>query len=377
MVNNLVIIGPAWPFRGSLAAFDEKIATTFLEKGIPARIETFSLQYPNFLFPGKTQFRVEKKPTNIIIDISINSINPFNWIKVGLQLRKAKPSLIIVRYWLPFLAPCLGTICRIARSNQITKVIAIVDNMIPHEKRIGDTAFTKYFAASVDGFLTMSEKVKKDVQLFSSKPIIISPHPIFDYFGSTISKEEARNQLNIPNEQNLILFFGFIRKYKGLDILLNAMASEKMISKNIHLMIVGEFYEDAKPYHELVQTLGIQDRVQIIEAFIPDNEVKKYVCSADFIIQPYRNATQSGVTPLAYHFEKPMLVTNVGGLADTVPDNKVGVVVEPNAKAIATGIESLYEKGEAYYIPFIKEEKKKFTWEQMVNNFLLLHQQIQ
>jgi hypothetical protein len=202
MVNNLVIIGPAWPFRGSLAAFDEKIATTFLEKGIPSRIETFSLQYPNFLFPGKTQFRVEKKPTNIIIDISINSINPFNWIKVGLQLRKAKPSLIIVRYWLPFLAPCLGTICRIARSNQITKVIAIVDNMIPHEKRIGDTAFTKYFAASVDGFLTMSEKVKKDVQLFSSKPIIISPHPIFDYFGSTISKEEVGTTMS---EQHTVL----------------------------------------------------------------------------------------------------------------------------------------------------------------------------
>ena len=377
MVSNLVIIGPAWPLRGGLAAFDEKLSSTFSQKGINSSIETFSLQYPQFLFPGKTQYSNQPAPENITIHISINSINPFNWISVGWKLRKAAPSMIIVRYWLPFLAPCLGTICRIAKSNNKTKVIAIVDNMIPHEKRFGDVLFTKYFANSVDGFLTMSNKVNNDVRVFSKKPTLVSPHPIFDHFGSPITKEDARKKLNIPNDQKLILFFGFIRKYKGLDLLLKAMAKDEIKLAGIHLMIVGEFYEDATPYQELINTLGIKDKIHIVEGFIEDKEVKHYVCSADFIIQPYRNATQSGVTPLAYHFEKPMLVTNVGGLADTVPNNKVGVVVEPTVESIAKGIQTLYQNGEQFYLPQIKIEKQQYTWEQMANNFLLLHQQIQ
>lgn len=376
MVNNLVIIGPAWPLRGGLAAFDEKLATTFTQKGIRSSIETFSLQYPQLLFPGKTQYRDEPAPNNIFIHVSINSINPINWVLVGLKLKKAKPSLIIVRYWLPFLAPCLGTICRIVRWNKSTKVIAIVDNMIPHEKRMGDTLFTKYFANSVDGFLTMSEKVKKDVQQFSSKPILISPHPIFDHFGAPIDQHLAKKSIGIADDTKLILFFGFIRKYKGLDLLLEAMASNSIKALGIELMIVGEFYEDAAPYHELIESLGISNRVHIKEGFKADKEVKQYVCSADFIIQPYRNATQSGVTPLAYNFEKPMLVTNVGGLADTVPNNQVGVVVEPNAEAIAEGIVTLYTNGAAHYLPQIKIEKQKYTWEQMADNFLHLHQQL-
>ena len=376
MVNNLVIIGPAWPLRGGLAAFDEKLANTFSQKGIQSSIETFSLQYPQFLFPGKTQYSNLPAPENITIHVTINSINPFNWIKVGLQLRKAAPNLIIVRYWLPFLAPCLGTICRIAKSNNKTKVISIVDNMIPHEKRIGDQLFTKYFAGSVDAFLTMSDKVNKDVQQFSDKPTLISPHPIFDHFGDPISKETARNILGIPADQKLILFFGFIRKYKGLDLLLKAMATDLIQSADIHLMIVGEFYEDAAPYHELINILGIKDRVHLVEGFVADKEVKNYVCSADFIIQPYRNATQSGVTPLAYHFEIPMLVTNVGALADTVPQGKVGIVVEPTVEAIANGIIELYNKGINHFLPHIKEEKKKYSWEQMADNFLTLHQQL-
>lgn len=377
MVSNLVIIGPAWPLRGGLAAFDEKLSSTFSQKGINSSIETFSLQYPQFLFPGKTQYSNQPAPENITIHITINSINPFNWISVGWKLRKAAPSMIIVRYWLPFLAPCLGTICRIAKSNNKTKVIAIVDNMIPHEKRFGDVLFTKYFANSVDGFLTMSNKVNNDVRVFSKKPTLVSPHPIFDHFGSPITKEDARKKLNIPNDQKLILFFGFIRKYKGLDLLLKAMAKDEIKLAGIHLMIVGEFYEDATPYQELINTLGIKDKIHIVEGFIEDKEVKHYVCSADFIIQPYRNATQSGVTPLAYHFEKPMLVTNVGGLADTVPNNKVGVVVEPTVESIAKGIQTLYQNGEQFYLPQIKIEKQQYTWEQMANNFLLLHQQIQ
>ena len=376
MVSALVIIGPGWPLRGGLSAFDEQLARTFNEKQLQARIETFSLQYPSFLFPGTSQYTNEPAPKDINIHAGINSINPFNWMKVGLQLKRDRPDLIIVRYWIPFLAPCLGMICRIAKSNKHTKVIAIVDNMVPHEKRMGDKMLTRYFAKSVDGFITMSNKVSEDVKQFSTKPIVLSPHPIFNHFGEAISKEAARKILNIGVDEKIILFFGYIRPYKGLDLLLNAMATNAIKHANIKLLIVGEFYEDAQPYHDLIKTLALEERLIIHLEFVPDNEVKNYVCAADFIIQPYKNATQSGVTPLAYYFEKPMLVTNVGALADSVPNGKVGEVVEPNADAIAKGIETLYNNGAAYYADNIKEEMKKYSWSQMADNFILLHQKL-
>ena len=376
MVNKLVIIGPAWPLRGGLSAFDEKLATQFTEKGIQTRIDTFSLQYPSFLFPGKSQYTTDPKPNNVNIEVGINSINPFNWIKIGLKLYREKPDLIIVRFWIPFIAPCLGTILKIVKKNKHTKVISIVDNMIPHEKRMGDRLFTKYFVKTVDGFIAMSEKVKNDIKIFSHKPVTLSPHPIFNHFGDPITKKEARTQLGLSQEDKIILFFGYIRKYKGLDLLIQAMASEAIKKLDIQLMIVGEFYEDAFTYHDLVNSLGLQNRISFYSTYIPDGEVKNYVCSADFVIQPYKNATQSGVTPLAYHFEKPMLVTNVGGLADTVPNLKTGIVVTPTSEAIAKGIETLYELGENHFIPNIVEEKKKYSWSQMTEKFLALYQQL-
>jgi glycosyltransferase involved in cell wall biosynthesis len=376
MVNKLVIIGPAWPLRGGLSAFDEKLATQFTEKGIQTRIDTFSLQYPSFLFPGKSQYTTDPKPNNVNIDVCINSINPFNWIKIGLKLYREKPDLIIVRFWIPFLAPCLGTILKIAKKNKHTKVISIIDNMIPHEKRMGDRLLSKYFVKTVDGFIAMSEKVKNDIKTFSHKPVSISPHPIFNHFGDPITKMEARTQLRLPQQDKIILFFGYIRKYKGLDLLIQAMANEAIKKSGIQLIIVGEFYEDASTYHDLINALGLQNRISFYSNYIPDGEVKNYVCSADFIIQPYKNATQSGVTPLAYHFEKPMLVTNVGGLADTVPHLKTGIVVAPTAEEIAKGIETLYELGEKHFIPNIIEEKKKYSWSQMTEKFLALYQKL-
>jgi glycosyltransferase involved in cell wall biosynthesis len=248
--------------------------------------------------------------------------------------------------------------------------------MIPHEKRMGDHLLTKYFANAMDGFLTMSDKVSMDVKKYSSKPLVLSPHPIFGHFGEAITKHDARQAIGINAADNVILFFGFIRQYKGLDMLLKVMATESIKNANIKLLIVGEFYEDAQPYYDLIKDLGIADRVILHTEFVPDTEVKKYVCASDFIIQPYRNATQSGVTPLAYHFEIPMLVTNVGALADTVPNGKCGVVVEPKVDAIANGIIALYQNGISYYTPYIKEEKKKYSWEQMADNFLTLHQRL-
>jgi glycosyltransferase involved in cell wall biosynthesis len=376
MVDRLIIMGPAWPLRGNLAAFDEKLAHDFMQASIQTKIYTFSLQYPDFLFPGTTQYSSDTAPKVLSIEVAMNSINPFNWIKVGLKIKKERPDLIIVRYWIPFLAPCLGTILSIAKSNKHTKVIAIVDNMIPHEKRIGDRLLTKYFVRAVDGFLTMSKKVQDDVRLFTHKPSCIAPHPIYDHFGEAIPTTEARNLLHLQDTDKVILFFGFVRAYKGLDLLIEAMSNPAIQAAGIKLIIAGEFYESPTPYLDQIKALGLSDTISVYNEYIGERDVKLYVSAADFIIQPYRNATQSGVTPMAYHFLKPMLVTNVGGLADTVPHDKVGLVVEPNPSDIAKGIIQLYKRGTAHFMPHLITEKKKYSWEQMRQSFLTLYQQL-
>jgi glycosyltransferase involved in cell wall biosynthesis len=372
-MTKVVIIGPAHPLRGGLATFNQRLAKEFILTGHDCSIYSFSLQYPSFLFPGKTQYSDEPAPAGITIHTVINSVNPFNWIKIGNSLKKEKPDIIVVRYWLPVMGPALGTILRRVRKNKHTKIICIADNIIPHEKRKGDTAFTKYFLKSCDAFITMSEKVLSDLRLFEkNKPARLVQHPLYDNFGPVISKAEARKHLGLPENEKIILFFGFIRKYKGLDLLLEAMQilqqpNLKPQTSNLKLLVAGEFYEDEKQYHDLIGKLGIKDQLILKTAFIADSEVQYYLCSADAVIQPYRNATQSGVTPLAYHFEKPMVVTNVGGLPSLVPDEKAGLVVEPNPAAIADGILKFYQLGENYFIPHLRSEKQKYSWQNIVN----------
>jgi glycosyltransferase involved in cell wall biosynthesis len=368
----IAIIGPAHPLRGGLASYNERLAKQFIDEGNEVTIYTFSLQYPSFIFPGTTQYSTESKPSNLTINVCINSINPFNWIKVGNNLKNEKPDLVIVRYWLPFMGPCLGFILRQIKKNKQTKIVCIADNIIPHEKRFGDKAFTKYFVQPVDAFITMSDKVMTDLKLFApTKPTQLVAHPLYDNFGEKVSKEEARLKLGIKNEELILLFFGFIRKYKGLDLLLNAMKiikNSKFNIQNSKLLIAGEFYEDRKAYDEQIEKLDLQENLILHTDFIPDSKVKYYLCAADVVVQPYKNATQSGVTPLAYHFEKPMIVTNVGGLPSLVPNNKVGLIAEPNAESIAEKIIDYFTKGEAYFLPHLIEEKKKFTWSKMTTS---------
>jgi len=366
-MSKIIIIGPGHPLRGGLATFNQRLAKEFIDCGNDCSIYSFSLQYPSFIFPGTTQYSDEPAPANLTIHTVINSINPLNWIKVGNRLKKGKPDIIIVRFWLPLMGPALGTILRRVRKNNHTKIICIADNVIPHEKRPGDKLFTKYFLKSCDAFITMSEKVMNDLRLFEkTKPAQLISHPLYDNFGAIISKEAARKHLGIPESEKIILFFGFIRKYKGLDLLFEAMADEQIRNSGIKLLVAGEFYEDEKQYRELIEKLGIRDQLILKTDFIPDSEVKYYLCSADAVIQPYRNATQSGVTPLAYHFEKPMVVTNVGGLPALVPDGKVGLVAAPNPKAIADAILRFYQLGENYFIPHLRNEKLKYSWTSLV-----------
>lgn len=369
-----MIIGPAHPLRGGgITTFNERLARQFNKEGFDTSIYSFSLQYPSFLFPGKTQYSDEPAPTDINIHTRINSVNPFNWISVGREIKKLRPDIVIVRYWIPLMGPCLGTILRIIKKNKHTRVICIADNIIPHEKRIGDKPFTRYFIKPVDAFITMSDKVLSDLRLFNTtKPALLVPHPLYDNFGEKITKEAARAKLGIPDDEKLMLFFGFIRKYKGLDMLLEALAIVNKEKKQAHykLLIAGEFYEDRKAYDDLIGRLGIAGDLHLHTDFIPDSEVRYYLCAADVVIQPYRNATQSGVTPLAYHFEVPMIVTNVGGLPDLVPHDVAGLVTAPDPAAIASAVSAYFEKGESHFLPGLQAEKKRFSWEKMTESIL-------
>ena len=332
----VIILGSAHPLRGGLAAYNERLAREFIRQGHSVQIYTFSLQYPSFLFPGTSQYSDQPAPDDLYIHVKVNSLNPLNWLSVGREIAKLNADLLIVKFWLPFMAPCLGTISRMVKKNKKTKVISIIDNIIPHEKRVGDFQLASYFVNSVDGFIAMSESVLEDLKKFDDKkPAIFSPHPLYDNFGEAISKTEAYQKLGLEINTEYLLFFGFIRDYKGLDILLHAMADERIRQLNVKLIVAGEFYTDAKPYAEMITQLNIADKLILKTDFIPDDEVRNYFCAADMVVQPYKHATQSGVTQICYHFDRPMLVTNVGGLPEIVPNGKVGYVVEPNAQAVA------------------------------------------
>ena len=380
MIRSIIILGPAHPYRGGgITTFNERLATEFQEQGFEVTIYNFTLQYPSFLFPGKTQYSDEPAPAHLRILRKVNSINPLNWIKVGRELKKIKPDLIVVRYWLPLMGPALGSILRLAKKNKHTRVVAITDNVIPHEKRPGDTPFTRYFLGACDAFITMSEKVMTDLRRFEPhKPALQVLHPLYDSFGTAISKETARAALGIAGDTQLVLFFGFIRKYKGLDLLLRAVAM--LCADNtlptMKLLVAGEYYEDENSYQQLIDELGIRDRVFLHSHFISDQEVKNYFCAADLVVQPYRNATQSGVTPLAYHFEKPMVVTNVGALPDYVADGITGIVSEPNPEQLAAAIHRYFEKGEASFLPALREQKKKYAWPVLTDAIIRLAENI-
>lgn len=342
-----------------------------MDEGHTCEIYSFSLQYPSFLFPGKSQYSDEAAPAGISIHTCINSVNPLNWIRVGNRISRLRPDLVVVRFWIPFMGPALGSILRRIRKNGHTRIVCIADNVLPHEKRPGDGAFLKYFLSAPHAFVTMSEKVMGDLRSFQPrKPARMVVHPLYDSFGEKIRKEEARAHLHLPAEKKIILFFGFIRHYKGLDILLDAMKDPRISASNIHLLVAGEFYEDEKKYQEQLDRNEIRERVILRTDFIPDREVRYYLCAADAVVQPYRNATQSGVTPLAYHFEKPMIVTRVGGLPDLVPHEKAGLVAEPQPASIADAILRYYELGEDFFIHHLREEKKKYSWSKLVNAIL-------
>ena len=377
--RKIAIVGSAFQLRGGgIATFNERMAKAFIENGDEVKIYTFSLQYPSILFPGKTQYSEEEPPEGLDIEVLVNSINPLNWIKVGRRLKKLAPDIVIFRYWIPFVAPSLGTIAKIIRKNKKTKVIAITDNVIPHENKPGDKLLSRYFIKNVDAFITLSKSVLNDLSLFdTSKPRKYTPHPLYDNFGEIISKADAKKQLKLDNNSNYILFFGFIRDYKGLDTLLEAFADKRLRKFPVKLLIAGEFYTKPDKFLDIIKKHKLEKLVELHTEFIPNTDVHKYFCASDVVVQPYKTATQSGITQVAYHFNKPMVTTDVGGLAELIPDNKVGFVVKNNIEQVAEAIYKFYELNkEEEFSKNAALEKKKYSWEIFVQTILELNKEI-
>ena len=365
------ILGTCWPYRGGLSAFNERLARQFMSEGHEVELFTFTMQYPDFLFPGKTQYSDAPQPADLSITRTMNSIEPISWFSTVKLLKQKHIEMLVIKFWIPLMAPCLGTIARLARREGI-RVVSILDNVIPHEPHFWDKLLIRYFIGSVDRFVAMSESVQRDCRIFMPESrkddVLLSPHPLYDNFGERVDKAEARKALDLPKDKTLLLFFGFIRDYKGLDLLMKSYAKVKG-EDDLRLVVAGEFYNNGEQYKELERELGLEGKIIWRTDFIPDDKVRYYFSAADMVVQPYKSATQSGVTQIAYHFEKPMLVTNVGGLAEIVPDGKVGYVCEVDADSIAAAITKFAEmpadKRESHFIKNIKKEKEKYGWSKM------------
>jgi glycosyltransferase involved in cell wall biosynthesis len=364
----IVIVGTSYPYRGGIAAFTDRLATEFVKEGIDIEVVTFKLQYPSFLFPGKTQYSDAKAPAGFYIERKINSISPLNWIKVGKEIRKKNPDIVIFTYWMSFFAPCFGKIARVIKRRCNARCIGLIHNMIPHEKSVLDKMFAPYFVKAMDGFVALSQSVLDDVASLDKqgKPKCMVPHPLYDHYGEIMKRNEALKHLDLDPNYRYCLFFGLVRAYKGLDLLIDAFADERLRKNDVKLIVAGEFYDDEKPYLEQIKKHNIEDFIIIENQYISDDNVKYYFNVADIVVQPYKSATQSGVTQIAYHFEKPMLVTNVGGLGEIIPDGKVGYVVEPKPSSIADALVDFFENGRFdAFVEGVRDEKQTYQWSNM------------
>jgi glycosyltransferase involved in cell wall biosynthesis len=359
----IVVISPAWPWRGGIA-HHTALLVRYLRRSHEVRVVTFSRQYPGFLFPGSSQRESGTGPAEAPAECLIDSINPFNWIRIGRKLRKDAPDLIIFAYAMPFFGPCFGTIAAVARGNGRTRSLFLCHNIVPHERRPGDRLFTRFAFAFADLFVVQSAAVEQDLLAF--KPgarYRVAQHPVYESFGAPIDKSAARRQLGITAKR-VMLFFGYIRKYKGLEILLRSMST----LEDVFLLVIGECYEEKGFYERLVQELEIGDRVRLLFAYVPGTEVPVYFSSADVVILPYLSATQSGIAQMAYHFNKPVIASAVGGLSEVVRNGVTGITVPPgNPRALADAIRRFYDEGlEAACSANVEQEKRQYSWDQLV-----------
>ncbi|HTY59828.1 MAG TPA: glycosyltransferase [Bacteroidota bacterium] len=363
----ITIVGTAYPLRGGIAHYN---ALLYRELGARHAVDivTFRRQYPGFLFPGKTQqeegaadgFRV---PAEVLVD----SINPLNWVTTGRRIRSRRPDLVIFKYWLPFFGPCFGTIARVVKRGSDAKVLFICDNVVPHERRPGDRLFTRYAFGAVDSFVVQSRAVERDLLAFVPEAsYAYVPHPVYNGFGSTVPVADARHRLGIT-ARYVLLFFGYVRKYKGLDVLLDAVALLKD-QLDLALIVVGEIYDGEQAYREQILRLGLASRVTLRSDYVPNDEVKYYFSAADAVVLPYTSATQSGIAQIAYNFDLPVIASDVGGLSEVVHDGVTGALVPPgDPRALASKIlEYCTTMDRERLRAAVREEKKQYSWENLV-----------
>jgi len=362
----IVIVGTAYPLRGGIAHYNA-ILYKHLSGRHSVEIVTFTRQYPSILFPGKTQDEKGGQEGAVPTEQLIDSINPWTWYTAAKAIARKKPDLLIFKYWMPFFAPCFGTIARLVKRWTGAKVLFICDNVIPHERRVGDTALTRYAFAAVDAFIVQSGAVEKELKAFHPQARYeLVPHPVYEIFGTLMSKDKARRELGIRDER-VILFFGYVRRYKGLHLLLDAMPAI-LKSINVKLLVVGEFYDDEQKYRRQIEEKKLADHVLVHSDYVPNEEVSRYFSAADVVVLPYVSATQSGIVQIAYQFDKPVIATDVGGLAEVVLNERTGFIVKPEApEEVAKAVVRFYEEGrEAEFVRNVNAEKKKYSWENLV-----------
>ena len=370
----IAILGTAHPYRGGLAAFNERLAEACLEAGHTVEVVTYTLQYPGFLFPGESQTDERPAPRGYRVTRKLNSVNPVSYLSTGRYLLGLRPDLIICKFWLPFMGPALGTALRVGRRGG-AHVVSIVDNIIPHERRPGDRPFARYFAGAVDDFVVMSRSVESDMAGFADtrQRVVFHPHPIYDNFGDPAPRAGACERLGLDPALRYLLFFGFIRDYKGLDLLLDAVALLRAEAPELmgatRLIVAGEYYGNREAYAAQIERLGIGEGLVLHTDFIANEAVRDYFSVAELVVQPYKSATQSGISQMSYHFGVPMVVTRVGGLPEIVPDGEAGFVTEVSAPAVAAAVRRFLELPAAEREAFrqnVRRLARQYAWPALV-----------
>lgn len=372
----IVFLSTFYPFRGGIAQFNALLYRE-LEKEHDIEAVTFKRQYPGILFPGKTQYVTQEDSADPIpARRSLDSVNPFSYWSTAKAIRKQKPDLIITKYWMTFFGPCLGFV--LGRQSRFTKRIAILDNVIPHERRFFDHRFNRYFLRRNDGFIAMTEKVKADLLSYlpDAKCEVI-PHPVYPQFGKKLKREEALKALDLEDlkEKRILLFFGIIRDYKGLDLLIETLGK---LDDRYHLLIAGEVYGSFEKYSRLIKSLKLEHRTHVIERYIADHEVPKFFSAADVCMLTYKSATQSGITGIAQYFELPMIATKVGGLGETIEHEKTGFVCdEQRAESIASWVARYFDEAKKETMSeALKQENQRNSWEVFARKLVRFYEEL-
>ncbi|MFK7848435.1 MAG: glycosyltransferase [Rhodothermales bacterium] len=365
--KNIILVGPASPYRGGIAHFLRATFNGLIRRGHQVEVVNFTRQYPALFFPGKTQYETgESKsiPSTRLLD----SINPLSWRRTAKYMIRKRPEVVVFMHWMPFFAPAYGFIARRLKAQGI-RVICLVHNALPHERRPGDRAMSRYFFKACDGFVTMSSAVEKDLNSLGARGRkLVVGHPVYESFGDAVPQEEARSRLGLRTDVPVLLFFGFVRRYKGLKVLLDSMPAVVKNLPNVRLVVAGECYEDEQQYKDFITQNELAAHVILKFEYIPEKDISDLFSSADVVVQPYISATQSGVAQIAYHFDRSLIVTDVGGLAEIVPHEQAGLVVPPeDPKALATAIIRFFEEDMRPQLQAgVLEEKKKYSWDQLL-----------